>query len=205
MLILRATYDEALSSGMRTADVSNRLPEILARINPRGGRSNIASIRPTNPEWQKSITQATNPGENRGRRITAARRAVALAGGFGATDTRLAYSHYVLGRLSLSRNPDQALGNFLAAGKIYQNRPDTAIHEAHVAMQIAAFQLSAGRAEVALGLVNRNLEVVTQSEHAALLSLLLLIKAEALAILNRPNSIGGSPERRSCLGALWLR
>ncbi|NNL17865.1 MAG: ATP-dependent transcriptional regulator, partial [Boseongicola sp.] len=129
---------------------------------------------------------ATNPGENRGRRITAARRAVALAGGFGATDTRLAYSHYVLGRLSLSRNPDQALGNFLAAGKIYQNRPDTAIHEAHVAMQIAAFQLSAGRAEVALGLVNRNLEVVTQSEHAALLSLLLLIKAEALAILDRP-------------------
>ncbi|MBT8459311.1 MAG: DUF2927 domain-containing protein [Boseongicola sp.] len=186
MLILRATYDEALSSGMRPADVSNRLPEILARINPRGGRSNIASIRPTNPEWQKSITQATNPGENRGRRITAARRAVALAGGFGATDTRLAYSHYVLGRLSLSRNPDQALGNFLAAGKIYQNRPDTAIHEAHVAMQIAAFQLSAGRAEVALGLVNRNLEVVTQSEHAALLSLLLLIKAEALAILDRP-------------------
>jgi hypothetical protein len=86
----------------------------------------------------------------------------------------------------LASNPDQALGSFLAAGRIYQNRPDTAIHEAHVAMQIAAFQLSADRADVALGLVNRNLDAVKQSEHAALLSLLLLIKAEALTLLDRP-------------------
>lgn len=186
MLVLRATYDPALRTGMSRAEVSARLPAILARISPRGGRADIARMPPANPEWQRAIIQATNPGENRAKRITAARRAVALAGGFGASDTRLAYSHYVLGRLSLSRNPDQALGNFLAAGKIYQNRPDTAIHEAHVAMQIAAFQLSAGRAEVALGLVDRNLDVVIQSEHAALLSLLLLIKAEALAILERP-------------------
>ena len=186
MLILRATYDASLRSGMSRADVASRLPAVLARINPRGGRANIARVSSTNPQWQEAITQATNPGENRSRRITSARRAVALAAGFGATDTRFAYSHYVLGRLSLSRNPDQALGNFLAAGKIYQNRPDTAIHEAHVAMQIAAFQLSAGRAEVALGLVNRNIDVVTQSEHAALLSLLLLIKAESLTLLDRP-------------------
>ncbi|NNJ67233.1 MAG: DUF2927 domain-containing protein [Boseongicola sp.] len=187
MLILRATYDTSLRTGMSRAEVTARLPAIFQRINPRGGRASIANIRPVNPAWQEAITIATNPGENRGRRLTAARRAVVLAGGFGATDTRLAYSHYVLGRLSLARNPDQALGNFLAAGKIYQNRPDTAIHEAHVAMQIAAFQLSAGRAEVALGLVDRNIDTVTQSEHAALLSLLLLIKAEALAVLDRPS------------------
>ncbi len=185
MLMLRTTYDGSLQSGMSRTEVMARLPAILARLNPRGGRENIASIAPVNPEWQKAITLATNPGENRSRRLNAASRAVALAAGFGATDTRLAFSHYVLGRLSLARNPDQALGHFLAAGKIYQNRPDTAIHEAHVAMQIAAFQLSAGRAEIALGLVDRNLDVVTQSEHAALLSLFLLIKSEALNVLGR--------------------
>jgi len=186
MLMLRATYDPSLRSGMRRNDVAARLPAIFARLNPGGGRATTAPISADNPDWRKAITQATNPGEPRARRLSAARRAVALGAGFGATDTRLAYAHYVLGRLSLARNPDMALGSFLAAGKIYQNRPDTAIHEAHVAMQIAAFQLSAGRADVALGLVNRNIDVVTQSEHAALLSLLLLIKAEALAILEQP-------------------
>jgi len=186
MLMLRATYDPNLRSGMRRAAVAARLPAIFSRLNRRGGRANTAPVPSENPEWRKAITKATNPGESRARRLTAARRAVALGTGFGSTDTRLAYAHYVLGRLLLASKPDQALGSFLAAGRIYQNRPDTAIHEAHVAMQIAAFQLSADRADVALGLVNRNLDVVKQSEHAALLSLLLLIKAEALTLLDRP-------------------
>ncbi len=186
MLMLRATYDPNLQSGMRRAAVAARLPAIFSRLNRRGGRANTAPIPSENPEWRKAITKATDLGESRARRLHAARRAVALGTGFGSTDTRLAYAHYVLGRLLLASNPDQALGSFLAAGRIYQNRPDTAIHEAHVAMQIAAFQLSADRADVALGLVNRNLDAVKQSEHAALLSLLLLIKAEALTLLDRP-------------------
>ena len=186
MLVLRVTYDDALQTGMQRREVAARLPGILARLNPRGGQAAGAGRTADTPDWQSAISLATNPGERRARRLGAAKRAVVLSNGFGATDTRLAYAHYVLGRLLLARNPDQALGSFLAAGRIYQNRPDTAIHEAHVAMQIAAFQLSAGRPEIALGLVDRNLDVVIQSEHAALLSLLLLIKAEALANLGRP-------------------
>ncbi len=185
MLILRATYDASLRTGMSQTEVAARLPAILSRLNPRGGLARTPPLVGENPSWRRAIAQATNPSENKARRLSAARRAVAIANGFGATDIRLAYSQYVLGRLSLARDPNQALAAFLAAGRIYQNRPDTAIHEAHVAMQIAAFQLSAGRADVALGLVNRNLDIVTQSEHAALLSLLLLIKSEALTSLGR--------------------
>ena len=186
MLILRITYDASLASGMSQNEVASRLPAILRRLNPRGGTARSTQFTPPTPEWQRSILLATNSNESRTRRLSAAERAVALAKRFGGNDTRLAYSHYVLARLSLASNPDGALGDFLAAGKIYQNRPDTAIHEAHVAMQIAAFQLSADRAEVALGLVDRNIDTVRQSENAALLSLLLLIKAEALEILGRP-------------------
>ena len=186
MLILRITYDDALATGMSQNEVASRLPTVLRRLNPRGGTVRSTQLTPATPEWQRAILLATNSSESRARRLSAAERAIALAKRFGATDTRLAYSHYVFGRLSLATNPNRALGGFLAAGKIYQNRPDTAIHEAHVAMQIAAFQLSAGRAEVALGLVDRNLDTVRQSENAALLSLLLLIKAEALEILGRP-------------------
>ena len=185
MLILRITYDPALRTGMSRTEVAGRLPGVLQRLNPRGGSARAAPAVGENAEWRRLIATATNPRENRARRVAAARRGVAIANGFGATDIRLAYANYVLGRLSLAQDPNQALGSFLAAGRIYQNRPDTAIHEAHVAMQIAAFQLSAGRADVALGLVNRNIDVVTQSEHAALLSLLLLIKSEALATLGR--------------------
>ena len=101
---------------------------------------------------------------------------------FGANDPRLAYSYYTLGRLLLPDDIEGALGAFLASGRIYQSRPDTRIHEAHVAMQLAAFQLSAGRTDIAISLVDQAEPSVRASEHAALLSLLLLVKSEALAL-----------------------
>ena len=52
-------------------------------------------------------------------------------------------------------------------------------------MQIAAFQLSAGRAEVAIRLVDQSLPTAKRTEHAALLSLLLMVKAEALLLLEK--------------------
>lgn len=186
MLILRAHYDRALRSGMTKPEVAARLPGILARLNPEGGASGIAAPVREFPPWRAAIDVATRPGLAQGRRIAAARRAVRLAESFGPTDPRRAFSHYVLGRLLLSQNPDRALASFLAAGRIYQNRPDTSVQEAHVAMQIAAFQLSGGRPDIALRIIDRNIGAVRQAEHAALLSLMLLIKAEALELLARP-------------------
>jgi len=201
MLILKAYYDPALQSGMSRAQVASRLPAILARLNPSGGADGIAAPDPTNRAWVRAINQATTQGHSRDRRRAAADQALALAKAFGAQDTRLAYTHYVYGLLNLSSDPGASLNAFLAAGKIYQTRPNTAIQEAHVALQIAAFQLSAGRAETALRLVDANLPIVRQTEHAALLSLFLLVKAETLEVLGKHDA--AKPVQREALA--WAR
>ncbi|WP_413718881.1 DUF2927 domain-containing protein [Silicimonas sp. MF1-12-2] len=185
MLILRAFYDPALQNGMREPEVAARLPTILNRLNPSGRRGGTSDATTEFAAWQNEIGTATMPRTSRNRRIAAAERAVSLARQFGPNDSRLAFSYYILGRLSLSNAPETALAAFLEAGRIYQSRPDTAIQEAHVAMQVAAFQLSAGRAEVAINLVDQSLDAVNEAEHAALLSLLLMVKAEALVLLDR--------------------
>lgn len=182
MLILRAYYDPRLRNGMSEAEVAARLPEILNDINPRGRGGRIAYSSRANAAWDAAITNATQPRTSKSRRRAAAERAVNLAQSFGGTDPRLAFSYYVLGRLSLSSSPETALASFLKAGRIYESRPDTRIQEAHVAMQVAAFQLSAGRADVAIALIDQNLGVVTRAEHAALLSLMMMVKAEALEL-----------------------
>ena len=185
MLMLAATYDPALRTGMSRQQVAQRLPGILARINPRGGRGDIDPPAIQMGAWERAIAQATSPGGANARKLGAARRAVELAAAAGPRDTRLAFSYYVLGRLSLESSPNEALRAFLSAGTIYQSRPDSALQEAHVALQVAAFQLSAGRAAVALQLIDQNLETVRRAQHASLLSLMLLVKAEALELLEQ--------------------
>jgi hypothetical protein len=190
MLILRAYYDPTLQNGMREPEVAARLAGILNRLNPGAARAGIAPPVTAKRAWQTEISAATTPRGSKSRRLAAAERAVDLARGFGPSDARLAFSYYILGRLALTEAPETALASFLQAGRIYQSRPDTALQEAHVAMQIAAFQLSAGRSDVAIALVDQSLDAVNQAEHAALLSLLLMVKAEALELETRPTEAG---------------
>ena len=185
MLMLRVTYDRALRTGMSRQQVAQRLPDILARLNPRGGAGDIAPPPVQLGAWDRAIAQATSPRGASGRKLAAARRAVELAERNAPGDPRLAFSYYVLGRQSLSSDPTAALEAFLKAGTLYQSRPDSALQEAHVALQVAAFQLSAGRAGIAEQLVEQNLATVRQAEHASLLSLMLLVKAEALHLQGR--------------------
>jgi hypothetical protein len=185
MLILRATYDQSLRSGMSRQQVAQRLPSILQRLNPRGGTGAIAPPARQMGAWQRAIGRATSPRGSAAARLTAAKRAVSLASGAGGSDPRLAFSHYVLGRQSLATDPAAALQAFLTAGTIYQTRQDSGVQEAHVALQVAAFQLSAGRGEIAQQLVDQNLATVRRAENASLLSLLLLVKAEALELQSR--------------------
>ncbi|NND17014.1 MAG: DUF2927 domain-containing protein [Silicimonas sp.] len=201
MLILRAYYDPALQNGMSEAQVTALLPGILNRLNPRGRSGHVSAGERGTGAWETQITTATTPRTSRTRRLAAAERAVQLAQRFGPNDPRLAFSYYILGRLALTSSPETALVSFLQAGKIYQGRPDTRIQEAHVAMQVAAFQLSAGRADVAINLVDQNLRTVTDAEHAALLSLLLMVKAEALELMNRP----GEARRIQNEALAWAR
>ncbi|NNE79063.1 MAG: DUF2927 domain-containing protein, partial [Silicimonas sp.] len=186
MLILRTYYEGTLRTGMSEFQVAERLPDILLRLNPAGGRQGIAPPVPPRKAWVSTVNDATALSAPKARRRAAADRSVALAQQAGLTDIRLGLSFYLKGRVSLTHDPDKALAAFLTAGRIYQNRPDTAIHEAHVALQIAAFQLAAGRSDVAIALVDAHLDVVREAEHAALLSLLLMVKAEAFELQGRP-------------------
>ncbi|NNE87714.1 MAG: DUF2927 domain-containing protein [Silicimonas sp.] len=185
MLILRTHYDKALQNGMTRAEVAARLPAILNRLNPRGRSSAIAPPHPASRDWKAAINTATNPRHSNTRRKASAEKAVALATLGNQTDANIAYSYYILGRLSLASDPRQALDAFLMAGRIYESQPDTRIQEAHVALQVAAFQLAAGQSDIAIALIDQNLAVVRRSEHAALLSLMLLVKAEGFENLGQ--------------------
>ncbi|MEM0934980.1 MAG: DUF2927 domain-containing protein [Pseudomonadota bacterium] len=201
MLMLRITYDRALQSGLSPAEVSSRLPGILARLNPRG--QGVPGMRPTpTPRaWQDAIETALGPRATPAQRQAAARRAVQLAGENGWTGPRRAFSLYALGRLSLASDPELALASFLEAGAIYRARSDTRIQAAHVAMQLAAFSLSAGQIDGTLSLVEDSLPAVSASQNAALLATLLLIKSEALELSGR--TAEAAAVKRDALG--WAR
>ncbi|MEM1389318.1 MAG: DUF2927 domain-containing protein [Pseudomonadota bacterium] len=185
MLILRAYYAPELQSGMTREAVAARLPGILARLNPRGQRAPVALPSRTPREWIAAIEEALGPRTTDSRRQAAAKRAVAIAREQGWSDNRMAFSLFALGRLALIGEADIALASFLQAGTLYNRGSETKLQAAHVAMQLAAFALSSGQTDAAIGLVDDNLAVVAQAENAALLATLLMIKAEALEVQGR--------------------
>ncbi|PZX18534.1 Protein of unknown function (DUF2927) [Palleronia aestuarii] len=201
MLILRATYAAELRSGMTRAEVASRLPRILARLNPRGERPATAPAAPTTRAWKAAIEQALGPQGAMPTRRRAAARAIALAEQAGWDDNRLAFSYFALGRLTLDDPSETALAAFLKAGLIYAETPATRIHEAHIAMQLAAFALGTGHPDVAVTIVDANTDTAIGAENAALLSSLLLVKAEAIDAMGRPGE--ARRLRREALG--WGR
>jgi hypothetical protein len=185
MLILRATYAPELVSGMTRAEVAAALPGILSRMNPGGDGMGAAPRRPTSRAWIGAIETALGPRTAPARRREAAAEAVEIARAQGWNDNRLGFSLYAFGRLSLGTDPDLALASFLQARQIFARSPATAIHEAHVNMQLAAFALSAGQADFALELADASIPTVERAQNASLLSSLLFVRTEALAALGR--------------------
>lgn len=201
MMMLRITYDPALHSGMSPDEVRARVPKILARINPRGGHGGIAPPMPTPRAWINAIQTAIGPNSSDRRRIDAAEQAVSIAEAHQWTDPRMGFSLFVLARVVLPQDPNLALASFFRAAAIYGANPETRLQSAHVALQLAAFALLSDDPEAAMSLVDRNLAVVRESENAALLSSMLLIKAEALDALHKPKA--AADIRREALG--WAR
>ena len=139
MLILRVFYAPELQSGMTRAEVAARLPALLARLNPRGQRRAEDLRGPTPRAWIDAIETALGPRSSNFRRRMAAREAVRIAQAENWSDTRMAFSLFALGRLSLATEPELALASFLQAGSIYRASDDTELQAAHIAMQLAAF------------------------------------------------------------------
>ncbi|WP_456388898.1 DUF2927 domain-containing protein [Profundibacter sp.] len=185
MLILRAYYAPEMRNGMTRSQAAIALPRVLARLNPRGQHIATGPMAlPTPRIWIDAIETALGPKGSDFSRQKAALHAVRIARNSGWNDTRLAFSLYALGRLSISDKNDSAMNAFLNSGAIYRHR-NTRVQAAHVAMQLAAFSLSAGDGEQTLKLVNASLPAVTASKNAALLATLLMLKAEALELVGR--------------------
>ncbi|SLN44163.1 hypothetical protein AQS8620_01762 [Aquimixticola soesokkakensis] len=184
MLVLKTIYDPALRSGMSRAQVAAALPAILARLNPAGGSAPVAPPMATPPNWTEAIQTALS-ATNAQSRKSAARRAAAIARANGWSDARAGFSLYVLGRMTIGSDPDLALTSFLQADALFDRLPDAQLHHAKVAMQLAAFTLTAGQPRSALDLADGAIPAARQAENGALLASLLMIKSEALALLGR--------------------
>lgn len=186
MLILRAYYAPELQSGMDKAGVAARLPAIFARLNPGGGTGLPSQIAPTPRIWKDAIETALGAGGTDTTRRQAAGRAVEIARAQGWYDTRLALSLFARGRLHLGVDSRVALASFQEAESIYRTLPGSQLQAANMSVQLAAHALSGGHAERAVTIANTHIPAVTSAQNAALLSTLMMIKSEALALLGRP-------------------
>ncbi|WP_371060344.1 DUF2927 domain-containing protein [Rhodosalinus sp. 5P4] len=186
MLILRAYYAPDLASGMSRDDVARRLPAVLARLNPAGEGLPARPLAPTPRAWSNAIQEALGPGAAPAARRAAAERAVAIARASGWRDHRLAFGHFALGRLTQSHAPDAAREHFETADRTLAALPRSEPHRAFVRAQLAAYAIAEGDAERALALTARAMPVASRHENAMLLSTLMLLRAEALALAGRP-------------------
>ncbi|MDJ0822344.1 MAG: DUF2927 domain-containing protein [Paracoccaceae bacterium] len=201
MLILRVYYDPSLRNGMSRSEVANRLPGILARINPRGEGVAPQRLSRTPRIWIDAVQTALGPGANPAQRRVAATEALKVATAMGWNDHRRAFSHYAMGRLLQASDPDSAQDHFVLAQRYFGTGPQTALHRAYVASQLAAYAISGGRANDALFLLTPHLDTAARHENAALLSTLMLLRAEALDLSGRVTE--GREVRLDSLG--WAR
>lgn len=185
MMILRAYYDPALRSGMSRGQVTAALPAIFARINPRGnGRAGRYATR-TPRAWSKAVQTALGRSTSYAGRRAAAAEAIRISKAMGWQDNRRAFSHYAMGRVLQNTDPRIAQQHFLTADHFYALTPGADLHRAYVATQLGAYAVSQGQGAKALGLIAPHVQAARDSQNAALLSTLLLLRSEALEQENR--------------------
>lgn len=181
MLILKAIYAPELHSRMNRRQVANRLPEVLARLNPAGQRppGKLLSYTPAN--WRDNMITALAPGANTGQRLRAAEAALQIAKSRNMTDIRMGYNWYAIGLLTERREPARSFVAFQNAYYYYQANNGTDIHKAQVASRIASYALRNGNPSLALEYIDPSLPAATKGENAALMATLMLLRSEALS------------------------
>ncbi|WP_457648735.1 DUF2927 domain-containing protein [Profundibacter sp.] len=185
MLVLRTYYAPELHNGMTRQQAAAALPRILARLNPAGGfASDYAPVSATPKNWENAIRLAINPAKSHPVRRAAAMRAVAIARNHGWADVRTGFSLHKLGRLTLAQDAGLARSAFREALTIFRGRPEMRLQAAQITMQLAAISLSDGDAQIAINQANSSLPALLQAQDAVTLSMVLMIKAEALDLQN---------------------
>ena len=183
MILLRASYAPELASGMGEAEVAARLPAILARLNPAGGRPAPVGARTQGRAYAEAIEAALGESRPEAARRAAAARAAAISAGEGGA--REGFALYALGRLTLASDPEAADRTLARAAALYERDPRTAVHAAHVGLQRAALALRRGDAAEAAALARRHGRAALDGQNAALRAALGLIEAEALELQGR--------------------
>ncbi|MBO6896772.1 MAG: DUF2927 domain-containing protein [Shimia sp.] len=201
MTILRAYYDPTLRTGMTRGEVAARLPAILSRINPRGDQLSSNPLPETPRAWINAVQTALGPGTSPANRRAAARQALVIAQNNGWQDHRLGFAHYALGRLLQSQDIAAALTHFQAADQAYRSAERFGPHRAFVATQLSAYAISAGQSREAINILSPQIAPAGRFENAALLSTLMLLQAEALAMEGKLEEAGAL--RLDSLG--WAR
>jgi len=185
MLILRATYAPELHNGMSRDEVAARLPQILARLNPRGAGRPATPVSPTPRSWAVAVQSALGPGASPATRRAAANQSLQIAINRGWQDHRRAFNHYMLGRMEQIRDPLLAQQHFQTAQRFLSQSPSTDLHKAYILTQTAAFAISQGNGQSALRQIEPGLTAAQRAENAALLATLMLLQSEALLLEGR--------------------
>ena len=201
MLILRTYYAQELRNGMSQSEVAMRLPGLLARMNPAGELRIGDLAADTSRDWIKAMETALTSSVDVTRRRNAAEHAIHLGRTMGWNGPREGFALYAYGRLQVGHDPKRALDAFNAAEAAYLTDPTTHIHAAHIAVQKAAFAMASGDARQTLVLVENAIPVANAHQNAALLSTLMMFKAEALEMMG--NADAGAAVRLDSLG--WAR
>lgn len=176
MLMLRATYDGNLATGMSQETVAAHLPAILARLNPRGAIP--GHPLPSTPRiFGDAIADALGPGQTQAGRLAAARRALAISEGW--QDHRTGFALLSVGRLLGPGERAAALADFQSAAGIFAAE-GLPLHLAQADLQLALMALASGDWTKAIRLTDAAMPAATAAQNASLMAGLGLAKAEAL-------------------------
>ena len=186
MLVLRAWNHPDLQPGMTRAEVGARLPAILAQLNPRSGASRSLALDPipTPRAWTDAIENSL-AASNRRRSFAFAQAALRIALDQDWQDERLAFSLFLAARFAPPGQGEEALDALISAASIYSARPGGEVPRAHVELHLAAQALASGQYPIVLRLTDNAMGPARRSENGALLSSLMLLRAQALERMGR--------------------
>lgn len=180
MLVLRVWNHPSLRVGMSKAAVAQRLPAILAELNPNGAQGRASAPSPTRRDWTDAVEGALSAATPT-RSFSLARDALGLAVDTGWQDARLAFSLFLFARFAPPARGADALEALYQASRLYSTLPDAAVPRAYVDLHLAAQALGGKQYRLVRQLTERSIRAARLAENGALLSSLLLLRAQALA------------------------
>lgn len=189
MLMLRTLYQPEFRSGMTRRLVAERLPAVLARVNPQGRAAPRQFRSPESRAFATALETALDADLPRDRRLGAARIAAQIGAEMKPVDHRLGVALLTLGRLSLRHDPAAAARHFAEAYRLFSRRfGEDDSRTAQAGVHLAALALATGQYEAAIALADKHVPVAERAQNAILIAGVLSIKAEAQAALGQADA-----------------